>query len=145
MADGAIYVDSSIVLSVILQQPGAIRYWSHWSLAVTSELMEVEVLRTLDRLVALGEISPSRFAQHVSDVKVSTTAFQRVPLTPAILKRVASHFATPVGTLDAIHLATALVWVERNSKDLLFLTHDRQLATAAQASGLDVHPLKDRK
>lgn len=145
MDDGTVYVDSSIVLGVILEQPGAIRNWSQWSLAVTSELMEVEVLRTLNRLVALAEISHSRFAQHVSDVKVFAAGFHRVPMTPTILKRAAGHFATPVGTLDAIHLATALVWAEKNPREPLFLTHDRQLATAAQACGLDVSPHKGRK
>jgi hypothetical protein len=45
----------------------------------------------------------------------------------------------PVKTLDAIHLATALLWAE-HAGEIVFLTHDRQLATAARACGLAVHP-----
>lgn len=43
-----------------------------------------------------------------------------------------------LGTLDAIHLATALLWRERESADILMATHDGALAVAARASGLRV-------
>jgi hypothetical protein len=44
----------------------------------------------------------------------------------------------PLGTLDAIHLATADLWRESNPGDLLVATHDRALALAARASGFKV-------
>lgn len=43
---------------------------------------------------------------------------------------------TELGTLDAIHLATALLWKESEGGELLMATHDRALAIAAQAHGL---------
>jgi hypothetical protein len=43
-----------------------------------------------------------------------------------------------VGTLDAIHIASALLWVQENEAPLVFLTHDEQQARAAMACGLDV-------
>ena len=42
---------------------------------------------------------------------------------------------TELGTLDAIHLATALLWKEFEHTELVMATHDRALATAAQAHG----------
>ena len=45
-----------------------------------------------------------------------------------------------LGTLDAIHLVTAMLWSEYNGEDIVFLTHDRQLANAARACGLTVYP-----
>ena len=45
---------------------------------------------------------------------------------------------TTLGTLGAIHLATALLWIEQEGEPLKFLTHDVELAIAAKASGLDV-------
>ena len=42
------------------------------------------------------------------------------------------------GTLDAIHLATAMLWRERTGADLVMATHDTALATASRASGLRV-------
>jgi predicted nucleic acid-binding protein len=43
-----------------------------------------------------------------------------------------------LGTLDAIHLATALAWRERADEDLTLATHDRALGAAARASGVPV-------
>jgi hypothetical protein len=45
---------------------------------------------------------------------------------------------TELGTLDAIHLATALLWKEMTKGDLVMATHDRALALGAQAHGLRV-------
>jgi hypothetical protein len=45
---------------------------------------------------------------------------------------------TELGTLDAIHLATALLWKESMGLGLVMATHDVGLALAAQAHGLTV-------
>jgi hypothetical protein len=51
----------------------------------------------------------------------------------------ATRSAGILGTLDAIHLATALAWREAAGvEDLVMATHDLALATAARASGLRV-------
>jgi hypothetical protein len=42
---------------------------------------------------------------------------------------------TVVKTLDALHVATALLLSERRGLDLTFATHDAQQATAARALG----------
>lgn len=43
--------------------------------------------------------------------------------------------ATAVRTLDAIHLASALLFRERKGTAIVFATHDAQQATAARALG----------
>ena len=45
---------------------------------------------------------------------------------------------TVVKTLEAIHLASALLFEERHEVGLVFGTHDRSQATAARALGFDV-------
>lgn len=45
---------------------------------------------------------------------------------------------TSLGTLDAIHLASAMLWQERRGAQLVMATHDQALGTAARASGLRV-------
>jgi hypothetical protein len=45
---------------------------------------------------------------------------------------------TELGTLDAIHFATALLWKEMRRVDLVMATHDEALALGAQAYGLPV-------
>ena len=45
---------------------------------------------------------------------------------------------TELGTLDVIHLATALLWSDMTSLPLVMATHDVALAIAAKAHGLTV-------
>jgi predicted nucleic acid-binding protein len=45
---------------------------------------------------------------------------------------------TVIGSLDAIHLATALELAEETRTSLVLATHDARLARAARASGLTV-------
>jgi hypothetical protein len=44
----------------------------------------------------------------------------------------------PLGTLDAVHLATALIWRDRVAPPSAIATHDSDLAWAARAFGFDV-------
>ena len=58
-------------------------------------------------------------------------------LDSVVLERAAEPFPTLLGSLDAIHLATASV-VRAHVADLCFATHDGKLATAARALGFTV-------
>ena len=55
-----------------------------------------------------------------------------------VLARAADPFPTMVGSLDAIHLASALL-IRDDFEDLGFATHDQGLGTAARATGFAVH------
>jgi hypothetical protein len=55
-----------------------------------------------------------------------------------MLDRAAQPMPTELGTLDAIHLATAHLWKEMTGKGLTMATHDSALALAAEAHGLRV-------
>ena len=44
----------------------------------------------------------------------------------------------PLGTLDAIHLATALLWRDRTGPLPQLLTHDAALGAVARGFGFDV-------
>jgi len=61
-----------------------------------------------------------------------------VEITYPILSRASQPLPTALGTLNAIHLATALLWKERAGKILSMATHDVALAVAAKASGMPV-------
>ena len=73
-----------------------------------------------------------------SVVKDWIEAVDLVLLQRPILSRASEPFPTPLGTLDAVHLATALVWRDRTKEELVMMTHDGDLATAARAFGIDV-------
>jgi hypothetical protein len=55
-----------------------------------------------------------------------------------ILARASEPLPIPLGTLDALHLATALVWRERMRQRPVIATHDVGLAVASRAFGFEV-------
>jgi predicted nucleic acid-binding protein len=132
------YVDSSVLLRVVLRQPNALKHWPTIEQGIGSALVEVECLRTLDRLRHEEGLTDDEIAMRREAVFRLVEAMEIVELTRPVLSRAAQPLPTVLGTLDAIHLATALLWRERTGADLVMATHDATLATAAKASGLRV-------
>jgi len=133
-----VYVDSSVVLRRLLREPGAFERWSDWEWAVSSELLHVEAHRAINRLRLTRSMVDEEVAPLMAVFRSLTRVFEMVPIRSLVLERAASAFPTVVGTLDAIHIASALLWVQENEEALVFLTHDEQQARAAMACGLDV-------
>jgi len=65
-------------------------------------------------------------------------SLELVEIDAVVLDRAAQPTPTELGTLDAIHLATALLWREMSRVDLTMATHHGALGLAAQAHGLPV-------
>jgi len=133
-----VFVDTSVFMRRLLKQPGAFTDWSAWDLAVSSELLRVEAHRVLDRLRLQRAFRDADLAELHRLLQASFRALEFMPLNRAVLNRAADPFPTILGTLDAIHLASALLWMEERDEAITFLTHDTQLAVAARACGLDV-------
>lgn len=132
------YLDSSTILRIVLGQTNALKEWRSITQGVASALVEVECLRTLDRLRLAEGLTDAEIAARRETVFRLLEAIEVVELTRPILSRAAQPLPTALGTLDAIHLATALLWKERTKTDLVMATHDEGLATASRASGLRV-------
>lgn len=132
-----VYVDTSVVLRILLHEPNPVGIWGQWNKAYSSALWRVEAMRTVDRLRLTHEISDNEVAQLVRDVQLAHETFAIHPVTNQIFQRASETFPTVVGTLDAIHLATALSIREIENIDFL-LTHDSRLATAARSLAFEV-------
>jgi predicted nucleic acid-binding protein len=132
-----VYVDTSVVLRILLHEPNPVGIWGQWNKAYSSALWRVEALRTVDRLRLTHEISDTEVAELVRDIQITHETFAIHPVTNQVFQRASETFPTVVGTLDAIHLATALSIREIENVDLL-LTHDSQFATAARSLGFEV-------
>lgn len=132
------YLDSSTILRIILGQANALKEWQSITQGVASALVEVECLRTLDRLWLAEGLEDAEIAIRRETVFRLLEAVEVVALTRPVLARASQPLPTALGTLDAIHLATALLWKDRSGADLIMATHDDALATAARASGLQV-------
>lgn len=131
------YVDSSVLLRVVLGEADALRAWGRISNPVSSELIRIECLRTLDRARLQGRLEETVLARVRADVLEMTDAFTLVGLDDRIKARASDPFPTLVRTLDALHLASALA-MRASGADLSMATHDRELAIAAQALGFEI-------
>ena len=131
------YVDASVLLRLVLGEPGRLAKWREVETAVSSALAEVEVLRTLDRLRVRAELTPEETADRRGTAYRLLEAVSLADVSTPILRRAADPFPTPLSTLDAIHLATALAWRDAR-REVVMATHDAQLALAARACGFEV-------
>jgi len=133
-----VYVDSSVLLRVVLGEPGRLRIWPKITTAVSSELIRLECLRTIDRARLRLGLDDDQVADRRAATLEAIEGFTLVPLGAPVLERAADPFPTVVGALDAIHLTSALL-VRDEFDALTVATHDRELATAARAEGFRVH------
>jgi predicted nucleic acid-binding protein len=132
------YVDTSVLLRVVLREPGALEDLQSYDGLVSSEVIVVESVRTIDRLRLQGALTLEEAASRSRAVSDWLEAFDLVLLRPPVLSRASEPLPTPLGTLDAIHLATALLWRERMGPLAALATHDSALGVAARAFGFDV-------
>ena len=133
-----VYVDSSVLLRVVLGEPGRLRIWSKITDAVASEVISLECLRTIDRARIQLRLEDEDVAARRAAVLEAIDAINLVSIGPAVLERAVEPYPTTLGSLDAIHLASALL-VRDRFEDLSLATHDHELAVAARAVGFRVH------
>jgi len=132
------YVDASVLLRVALRQPDALTEWRRVEQGVSSALIMTESLRTLDRLRLRAKLPDPEVAIRRAKILELIASLELVEVDAVVLDRAAQPMPTELGTLDAIHLATALLWKEASGLDLTMATHDGALGLAARAYGLPV-------
>lgn len=132
------YIDTSALLRIVLREPGAVDDLRTYDGLVSSELIAVESARTLDRLRHQGVLTMEEATERIGVVNDWLEAVDLVLLRPPVLSRASEPMPMPVGTLDAIHLATALIWRDRLGPLPQMVTHVAALGAAARAFGFDV-------
>jgi predicted nucleic acid-binding protein len=132
------YVDSSVLLRLALGQPNALPEWRQIDRGVSSALISTESLRTLDRLRIRAGLSDIEIAKRRATIINLIDSLELIEIDSMVLNRAAQPMPTELGTLDAIHLASALLWKEGTGIDPVMATHDAALGLAAQAHGFPV-------
>lgn len=123
-----IYLDSSALVKLVVREAESVAL-KEWLAAqpavprVSSALVRGEVPRAV---FAGGDIAAFKARMVLDDVA-------QIPLTPGLLDE-AGGFATPLRSLDAIHLVSAL----RINGLQSFVAYDKRLLSAAQDAGLPV-------
>jgi uncharacterized protein len=123
-----VYVDTSVFGRVVLEEPDkeAIRRaLADFDQSIASQLLRIELRRLVLREDALAETD-----RLLGDVLL-------IPMDEKILASAETISPTTVGTLDAIHLATAVRLSKAGELDAL-MTYDKRLADGAREHGLEV-------
>ena len=132
------YIDASVLLRLLFSENDALAEWKTIKLGFSSRLIKLEIERVIDRQRLIGKIDDAEVVSIHRECARVLQALRIVPITELILANAGAAMPTVLGSLDSIHLATALE-VERalGSKPTL-ATHDKQLAASAIARGFTV-------
>jgi predicted nucleic acid-binding protein len=132
------YVDSTVLLRHLFAEPAPLELPPASELSMTSELTRIECRRTVDRIRLTGQANRRQVAEALSGLVVLESGLDFVDVSHGILTAAAAPMQSVVGTLDAIHLATAVAIRDSLNDVIRFLTHDRQQAAAARALGFQI-------
>lgn len=132
------YVDSSVFLRVLLNQKNSLKQFRELTRPVASLLLKAEVLRTVDRLRLGEQIDEDQFVSLTVQAYEAFASLEFIRLTDTIVSGAGASLPIALGTLDAIHLTSAITWRNSIKVELTFMTHDERLGKAARASGFVV-------
>jgi len=132
-----IYVDSSVVLKSLLNGDPAMSGLAHAEQVGASDLLEIECKRVLQRERLESHLDDQQYSESLVLLDAMLDHLHVIELGPAVKRRAAGSFPTVLGALDAIHLASALLWRDTEPHtQIRILTYDTQLATCARAVGI---------
>ncbi len=137
------YAESSAVLNWLLGEPGdeAVRLLlADAERVVASTLTKVECARALARGVATERLGPADELAALQLLDMASASWVTLEMMGRVLDRARARFPhEPVRTLDALHLATAVMFHEAHGK-LTMVSLDDRIRENAAALGLSVAP-----
>ena len=131
-------VDTSVILRLLFGEAEQLAEWRQIERAWASRLLPVELGRVIDRARLSGELDDVQVAALHVEARRVLKSIDLVAISERLLVRASSAMPTVLGTLDAIHLATALELAATTAPGVVLATHDVQLGRAARASQLAV-------
>jgi hypothetical protein len=138
-----LYAESSAVLAWLLDENSAAvvrRSLASAEIIVASDLTLIECDRVLLRAAALGELTEAEAADRRAHLTAAASHWQILRMAPEIAERARQPFpGEPIRTLDAIHLASALV-ARTAIVGLTLLSLDDRVRKAGKRLGLDIVP-----
>ena len=139
----SVYVESSAVLAWLLDEPPGRDVRQLLAAAptiVASDLTLIECDRVLLRAAALGELTEAEAADRRAHLTTAASHWHVLHMSPEIVERARRPFpGEPIRTLDAIHLASALV-ARSAVAGLELLSLDDRIRKAARRLGLRLRP-----
>jgi predicted nucleic acid-binding protein len=140
----SLYAESSAVLSWLFGEPPgeAVRtILAAADLVLASDLTLVECHRTIQRAVATGGIAEAEAAARRGRLIVAAASWNLLRVDAEAIERACRPFpAEPIRSLDALHLASALM-ARAAVPGLALLSLDDRVRAAGRGLGFDVLPV----
>jgi predicted nucleic acid-binding protein len=132
------YVDASAVLRVVFGEAGPPVPLASGDTVVSSELVEIETFRAIDRERLRGALDDTEAAVKLKELADFLAMLDLVPIDRSVIVGAKGSFAVNVRALDAIHVATAELLAAETGEPVEFWTHDERQRLAALSRGLNV-------
>ena len=130
------YLDSSVLLRHILLGEEPIRHALEFPRVVSSELLEIECRRVLHRCRLAGELTDEALTVARERLDEVLAGIDLLEMSRQIKQRAMDPFPVNVRTLDALHVATALMVGEDTGGVALF-SHDEGMNRCARSLGIN--------
>jgi PIN domain-containing protein len=138
-----LYAESSAVLAWLLDEPTAPEIRDRLGTAdivVASDLTLIECDRVAIRAAVLGDITEADAADRRAYLTTAAAYWNLLRISGDVVDRARQPFpGDPIRTVDAIHLASALV-ARSAAPGLQVLSLDDRIRTAAKKLGFSVQP-----
>ncbi|MGA9523856.1 MAG: type II toxin-antitoxin system VapC family toxin [Myxococcaceae bacterium] len=141
MSQRALYVETSAILRGLLEgDEGVLKLIQSELVRVTSAITIVEIERALRRATREGRVNAAQVREARRWVREFRDSCDVIAVEDMVLERASRDFEVePVRTLDALHIASALLWEERLGA-LAIASFDKRVRDNATAHGMDVLP-----
>lgn len=134
-----VYFDSSIVLRHAVMDKNSLRNPEDFvANGATSALTRIECFRVLDRWKITREVREEVIVQAWTITREFLAILRTIPISALVVESASQSFPIALKSLDAIHLASALLLRRKSESRITMLTHDTKLALAATAMDLNV-------
>jgi len=138
-----VYAESSAILAWLLDDESGSQVreiLATSEVVIASDLTLIESDRVLWRAVALGELTEAEAADRRAHLMAAASHWHVLRISPEIVERARQPFAgEPIRTLDALHLASALIG-RGMLPGLTLLSLDDRIRRASGPLGLRVCP-----
>lgn len=141
-----LYAESSGALAWLLDEdagPRVLQLLKAADLVIASDLTLIECDRVMIRAAALGDLTEADAADRRAHLTTAAAHWHVLRIGPEIVERARQPFpGEPIRTLDALHLASALI-ARSAVAGLELLSLDERIRQAAGGLGLRVQPEKN--
>lgn len=135
------YLDTSSLVKRYVRERGTLevrRLLPRYKV-LSSSITPIELVSALTRRYVQKELSERDYISIVSRIKQDRAYWELVEIAPAVLAKAEEIVLNVrVRTLDAIHVASAFIFLESTGRLLPFVTSDDRQLEAAQKCGLEV-------